>query len=83
MQYLLTEDEHQEYQDLKYKGTEPVIRDSSLLDETKEFFSKAYVKVLMLPSMPAQESLRLEINTRDIPENYYNLIKGITNEFRG
>ena len=43
MQYILNEEEHQEYQDLKYQCEEPIVRDTSLLSETKQFFSRANV----------------------------------------
>ena len=81
MQYILSEEEYQEYQDLKYQGTEPIVRDPSLLSETKQFFSNAKVTKTVEMHLAPYPMLQISIGINDIPENYYNLIKGITNEF--
>jgi len=81
MQYILSEDEYQEYQDLKYQGDEPIVRDPSLLGETKQFFNRATVVQTTEMHLAPYPILRISVGVEDIPENYYNLIKGITNDF--
>ena len=85
MQYILTQEEYDEYEQLKYKPMEEVKRDSSLLDETKQFFSSAKIRIenTASPQNPfARVNMNIVIDKDDIPENYYNLIRGITNEFK-